>query len=49
MSRFSGMQENTALARGVATPSPACALGESVWFLLLTTTDAQRAAVRLGK
>jgi len=49
MSKFRDIRENTALARGVATHSPACALGWCARSPHLATTDAQRATVRLGK
>lgn len=48
MSKFRDIRENIALVWGVTRQSPACALG---WCARshLTTTDAQCAAVRLGK
>lgn len=49
MNKVRVIPENTTLARGVATHSPACALGWCARSPHLTTFDAQRAAVRLGK
>lgn len=49
MNKFRDIRENTALALGVATHSPACALWWCVRSPHLATTDEQRAAVRLGK
>lgn len=49
MSKFRDIRENPAPARGVATHFPACALGWCARSPYPTTTDAQRAAVRLGK
>lgn len=49
MSKFRDIRENTSLAQGVATHSPAYAMGWCARSLHLTTTDAQRAVVRLGK
>lgn len=49
MGKFRDIRENTALVRGVATQSPSCALGWCARSPHLTTTDAQRAAVRLRK
>jgi hypothetical protein len=49
MSKGRDIPENSALARRVATHSHLCALGWCARSPHLTTTDAQRAAVRLGK
>ena len=49
MIRFRDILENIALVQGVATQSPVRALGWCAWSPHLTTTDAQRAAVRLRK
>ena len=45
MSRFRDIRENTVLMRGVATQSPARALGRCARSPHLKTTDAQRAAM----
>ena len=49
MSKSRDIRANTALVRGIATQFPARALGWCARSPQLTTTDAQRAAVRLWK